>query len=335
MECLVGNRLKLEYMVDTDALGGRLVEHVCDKDLVVLQERIVSPPDKLSLVKPLSDNPLVIVNHACLPVQRTLVAAGKEGIDSFARLESGVVITSDDIRLLFSYPFLTGREISFDSFNEAYRGLEGLLRRTGFAETNIARTWFLVKEILRDYDLLNSVRDQWFAKWFEQGRVIPASTGIQSQINQEGHFSLECLAVDGTGIAVEQMHCSLQNEPIEYGKMFSRGILLSMPRSRIALLSGTASTDEFGEVKYFGDIARQCQHMLDSVRDLLMSVGMDFQDVAQAMLWLKHGKDRELCLEILGRNAFPLERCVLLLDCDVCRDEWLCEMEITAIKNLD
>ncbi|EIC20055.1 putative translation initiation inhibitor, yjgF family [Thiorhodovibrio frisius] len=333
MECLVGNHLVLEYIVDTDALGGNLVNHLCDNDLLVLQERIVSPPEKLSLVKPVSDNPLVILNDSSLPVQRSVVAVQKAGIDSFERLDSGVLLASDDIRLLFSYPFLTGKDISFDSFNEAYRGLEALLLQTGFTETNIARTWFLVKDILRDYDLLNQVRDQWFAKWFKKGDFIPASTGIQSRINQEGYFSLECLAVDGAGIAVEQMHCSLQNEPIEYGKMFSRGILLSMAQSRIALISGTASTDKFGEVKYFGDIARQCQHMLDSVSDLLNGVGMDFENVAQAMLWLKHGEDRELCLDILSRNGFPLERCVLQLDCDVCRDEWLCEMEITAVKN--
>lgn len=333
MECLVGNRLTLEYMVETDVLGGNLHDYVCDNDLIVLQERIVCPPDQLSLIKPVSDNPLVIFNETCPPVQRSLIAAQRTGIDAFQRWDSGVLLVSDDIRLLFSYPFLTGREISFDSFNEAYRGLESLLCQAGFTEANIARTWFLVKEILRDYALLNQVRDQWFERWYKQGNVIPASTGIQSWVNQDGHFSLECLAVDGAGIAVQQMHCALQNEPIEYGKMFSRGILLSMPRSQIALLSGTASTDKFGEVKHFGDIARQCQHMLDSVRDLLKSVGMDFENVAQAMLWLKHGEDRELCLDILSRNAFPLERCVLLLDCDVCRDEWLCEMEITAVKN--
>ncbi|MBK1730772.1 RidA family protein [Thiococcus pfennigii] len=333
MECLVGKRLILEYIVDTDAIGGDLVDYVCDKDLLVLQERIVSPASKLSEVKPVSDNPLVIVNDDRLPVQRSVVAVQKTGLDAFQRLDSGVLLESEDIRMLFSYPFLTGREISFDSFNEVYRGLDDLLRQAGFTETNIVRTWFLVKEILRDYDLLNEVRDEWFGRWFTKDCFIPASTGIQSRINEAGHFSLEFLAVDGAGIAIEQMHCALQNEPIEYGKMFSRGILLSTPQTRIALISGTASTDKCGEVKYLGDVAQQCQHMLDSVRDLLEGVGMGFENVAQAMLWLKHGEDREVCLDLVARNGFPLERCVLLLDCNVCRDEWLCEMEVTAVKN--
>ncbi|WP_245538959.1 translation initiation inhibitor, yjgF family protein [Thioflavicoccus mobilis] len=323
----------MEYIVDTDALGGNAVDYVYDNDLIVLQERIVSPAGKLNLVRPVSDNPLVIVNDDSLPVQRSMITAQKAGVDSFKQLDNGVMLMSQDIRLLFSYPFLTGKDVSFDSFNEVYGGLDDLLRQTGFKETDIVRTWFLVKDILRDYDLLNAVRDEWFATWFNDDHFIPASTGIQSHINHDGHFSMEFLAVDGDGITVEQMHCALQNEPIEYDKMFSRGILLSMPKSRIALISGTASTNKQGEVKFRDDIDRQFQYTLDSIEDLLNGVGMGFENIAQSMMWLKHGGDHAVCLDIAERNGFPMERCVQLLDCNVCRDEWLCEIEVTAIDN--
>lgn len=331
MECQVSRDLILEYIVDKDAANGSADQYIREKNLVVLQERIVTPPERLGTVTPLSRDPLVIFNDSSLPVQRSMIAVN--GSCRLEQLDFGVMLESDDTKMLFSHPLSTGETISFDSFNKVYTGLSRLLDQADLKANRIVRKWFFAKDIFRDYELINQVRDGWFSTWFNGSDFIPASTGIQSLINRSGHISLEFLAIDGKDIQIDQMHCSMQNEPIEYNKMFSRGILVSAPRGRIAFISGTASTDERGEVKYVADIARQFEHTLDCIADLLESVGMGFADIAQGMMWLKRKGDYQPCLEIARRYGFPIDRCLSLLDCNVCRDDWLCEIEVTAYKN--
>ncbi len=329
--CQFAEHFGLEYIVEKDAANGSAADYVQDNDLVVLQERIITPPSKLHLAHPISSEPLVILNDENLPIQRSVIAA-KHNV-SLEQLDSGIFVDAEEVRMLFSHPLRTGSEVSFQSFNNAYLCLESLLDQARLKQNRIVRTWFLVKDIFRDYDLINQVRDEWFAKWHNKEELIPASTGIQSAINRAGHFSLEFIAIDGEAVSFEQMHCSMQNEPTEYNKMFSRGVLVRLPASNLAFISGTASTDKQGQVKHAGDIDLQFQHTLDCIDDLLTSVNMEFEDIAQGIIWLKRKAYKEQCLEIAERNSFPTDRCLLLVDCNVCRDDWLCEIEVTAFRN--
>ena len=71
--------------------------------------------------------------------------------------------------------------------------------------------------------------------------------------------------------------------------------------------------------------------VLEVVSGILHQVNGAFADVAQAILYLKRSKDLASCLRLLDEAEFPRARTMFQIDTPVCRDNLLCEMEVTAV----
>ena len=101
--------------------------------------------------------------------------------------------------------------------------------------------------------------------------------------------------------------------------------------SKLLLISGTAAIDKTGSSVYIGNFESQIVFTLEIVSSILRQENGSFSNVAQAIVYLKRRKDMDSCLKILDGAGFPRARAIFQLDVDVCRDNLLFEIELTAV----
>ena len=202
-------------------------------------------------------------------------------------------------------------------------------------EDNCIRTWFFVRDVDTQYKGLV------LARWenFAQHGLVPethyiASTGIGGNpsdpkaIIQLGSYAL-------SGFKPEQQRylyaTSHLNRTSEYGVTFERGTLLQFGDRNHAIISGTASINNKGEVMYEGDIEKQTRRMWENVETLLGEAGMTMDDAMQLIVYLRDGADYEKVRQMFSEK-FPSIPTVFTL-APVCRPTWLIEMECMAIRS--
>lgn len=198
---------------------------------------------------------------------------------------------------------------------------------------NCIRTWFFVRDVDTQYTGMVKAR---MANFFEQGLTSKthylASTGIQGlPADQKAIIQLGTYAV--TGIAPEQQHYLYAldhlNPTIEYGVTFERGTLVNYGDRAHAIISGTASIDNKGQVMHVGDIVRQTERMWENVEALLAEAQMTMADCAQLIVYLRDVSDYETVRRMFAEK-YPAIPTVFTL-APVCRPTWLIEMECIGI----
>ena len=231
---------------------------------------------------------------------------------------------------------LTGGEPGDDldcqeQWQRIFDGAEEILEREGSSFRDVIRTWIYLPEMERDYDTLNLVRNA----FFERIGVtrIPASTGIQGGVypcDRLGAIDVYALRTQRAA-TVDQMHADTLNEAWEYGSAFARGMRVTREDRTVLYLSGTASVDTEGNVVHVGDIAGQVNRMLLNVEELLAASGAQPGDIIRATTYLKHREDFDTFRRIYAERGFPTELPHTICHADVCRPDWLVEIEVAAI----
>ncbi len=179
---------------------------------------------------------------------------------------------------------------------------------------------------------LNTAREQYFAKWYgAANHFMPASTGIQGRIIGKEALAIEFCSFSGGNTTIKQISSPLQNEPTDYGKLFSRAVSVRFPNSKLLLISGTAAIDQAGSSVYMGNFESQMAFTLKIISAILSQENGSFSNVAQAIVYLKRSEDMRSCLRILDEHGFPCDKVLYQLDVDVCRENLLCEIEVTAV----
>ncbi|MEI6631310.1 MAG: Rid family hydrolase [bacterium] len=128
------------------------------------------------------------------------------------------------------------------------------------------------------------------------------------------------------------------NEPIEYGKSFSRGINITLGETTLLFISGTASIDKFGNTFRPGDFISQTRRTFENLTALLRSTHATWHDVAQTRCYLKNIRRDYAEFNVLRNEfyrkqklrIFPASVCV---EANLCREELLVEIEAIAILN--
>lgn len=200
-------------------------------------------------------------------------------------------------------------------------------------EDNCIRTWFFVRDVDTQYKGLV------VARWenFTQHGLTPethyiASTGIGgTPSNPQSIIQLGCYALGGFEPEQQRyLHAATHlNRTSDYGVTFERGTLLQFGDRDHAIISGTASINNKGEVMYVGDIEKQTHRMLENVTMLLKEADMTMDDVAQVVIYLRDAADYET-VSCMFREKFPEIPAAFVL-APVCRTSWLIEMECIAI----
>ena len=201
-------------------------------------------------------------------------------------------------------------------------------------EDNCIRTWFFVRDVDTQY------RGLVVARWenFTLHGLTPethyiASTGIGGNPSDpKALIQLGCYALKG--FKPEQQRylyaASHLNRTSEYGVTFERGTLLRFGDRNHAIISGTASINNKGEVMHVGDIEKQTYRMWENVETLLQEAGMTMDNAMQLIVYLRDGADYETVSRMF-REKYPNIPTVFTL-APVCRPTWLIEMECMAIQ---
>jgi enamine deaminase RidA (YjgF/YER057c/UK114 family) len=313
------------------------------RDGYILQERIIVPPNLTSgtdsycagnIDKSKANSPLIFTGHPDLPVQYSaVIALLKKSSAQIEKDNKAIKIAADGINLLYSAPIVCSSDKNSHSFFASFEEISEILRAHQMRESSIARTWLFLKNILQDYERLNVARERFFAKWYSSStnHFIPASTGIQGHIMGNNILSMEFCAFSGRNISISQIFSPLQNEPTAYGKLFSRAVAVNFPKNKLVFISGTAAIDKTGTSVHIGNFESQMIFTLDVVKALLHEAGGTFPNMAQAIIYLKNSKDLSSCNRIIDEVGFPREAALFVLDVDVCRENLLFEIEVTAV----
>ena len=202
-------------------------------------------------------------------------------------------------------------------------------------EANCLRTWFFCDDIDHQYAGLVRARREFFtAAGLTPRTHYIASTGIAGRpVPEGGIVQMYALAVEGDFRQRYLYAPTHLNPTYEYGVTFERGVRLDACGSAWAIISGTASIDNKGQVLHVGDVTTQTRRMWENVEVLLREAGTDTSHIGQILVYLRRSEDYPVVAELFA-GRFP-DVPYVILHAPVCRPDWLIEMECMADIPLD
>lgn len=223
-----------------------------------------------------------------------------------------------------------------------FRQAERLLRAQGSTYQDVVRTWIYISDILDWYDDFNVVRNHCYSEYGFIGNTeklqaeqiyLPASTGIEGR-NPSGRAAvMDVLAIHSSPESttkVRPIYGTKQKSPFRYGSAFSRAMVIEEAKSKLILVSGTASIDEGGKSVFIGDPAAQVKQTLKVVSALIAPEGATLQDLCEATVFLKRKQDFPVYQKIAEESGLLNAPSVNVI-ADVCRDELLFEIDAAFI----
>ena len=222
----------------------------------------------------------------------------------------------------------------YDQALSAFENLNASLADFGMDFSDVVRTWIYADGILGWYTDLNRARDAFFRAHGVFDRFVPASTGIGWSCGDGAKVVLGAFAARGRkpgDMVRTPLPSPLQCPAPEYGSSFSRAVELRTPGWRRVLVSGTASIlPGSHEVAHVGDVDAQVDCTMRAVEAIYSSRCMSWREVSGALVYLKHESYRAAWDRWLAVHpAFPRAH-VRSIVADVCRPEWLFEIESDA-----
>ena len=222
----------------------------------------------------------------------------------------------------------------YDQAVSAFDRLVAALGDFGMDFSHVVRTWIYADGILGWYADLNRARDDFFRAHGVFDRFIPASTGIGWSCGDGAKIVLGAFAArekSSGGIVRTPLPSPLQCPAIEYGSSFSRAVEVRTPGWRRVLVSGTAAIlPGSHSVAHVGDLDAQVDCTMRAVEAIYASRGLSWKDITGALVYLKHETYRAAWdLWLAVHPEFPREHTRSIV-ADVCRPEWLFEIESDA-----
>jgi enamine deaminase RidA (YjgF/YER057c/UK114 family) len=209
---------------------------------------------------------------------------------------------------------------------------ESVLKQLGGDFRCVPRTWIWLGDILSWYGEFNGVRNQFFV---ERGIIgkgsrmsMPASTGIGLGLSKNGHFGMDLTAVLEPRDSIEFLGAIGQQQcALEYGSAFSRASRCDSPAGKTVFVSGTASIDAKGTTTHIGDAKGQIETTIENVRAVLRDMKCSNKDVVAAIAYSKTSEVEDVFEQFRKQLDWPW----IMVICDICRNDLLFEIEVTAI----
>lgn len=219
----------------------------------------------------------------------------------------------------------------------AFEALEKALAGAGMDFSNVVRTWIYADRILEWYGDFNAARNAFFASRGVYGRYVPASTGIGWTNSSGARIVLGAFAAKAKfsgSLEVEALPSPLQCPALEYGSSFSRAAEVRTPGWTRVIVSGTASIKPNShDVAHVGDVVAQIDCTMNAVSAIYESRGLSLRDVSGALVYLKDESYRANWEAwLLAHPEYPRGHSRAIV-ADVCRDDWLFEIESDAMRN--
>ena len=214
--------------------------------------------------------------------------------------------------------------------------LEGVLAEEGMSFADVVRTWLYIDRVCEWYGAFNAARSAFFETRHVFETFLPASTGIGCGNLDGAALVAGAIAMKPkrAGVRAETVESPLQAPAMAYKSSFSRAAEIIGPDARQLFISGTASIKPNShDVAYVGDIEKQVDCTMHAVRAILESRGYGWADASRAIVYLKQPGFRAAWQAWLKRNGLPADFAAETV-CDVCRDEWLFEIELDAVRGV-
>lgn len=248
---------------------------------------------------------------------------------------TGTVWEDDDAE----YCFLAGvnpADISESRGTQAssvFLQIEHFLAQAGMTFADVVRTWLYIDRVCEWYGEFNAARSAFFDARNVFETFLPASTGIGTA-NLDGAALVAgavAMRPKREGVRAEIVESPLQAPAMAYKSSFSRAAEFIRPGNNRLFISGTASIKPNShDVAYVGDIEKQVDCTMNAVKAILESRGYGWKDVPRAIVYLKEASFLETWRAWLAKNGLPADFAAETV-CDVCRDEWLFEIECDAV----
>lgn len=205
------------------------------------------------------------------------------------------------------------------------------LSQAGGSMKSIVRTWVWIKDILSWYDDFNKVRTNFFRKHGiinnSGGYNLPASTGIGIGPAGGAKCALDVFAVVNDKISIEHLvGGGEQGSAFDYGSAFSRASSSVTPAGKTVFISGTAAVSLSGETEHVGDIDAQVDATMAHARAILSDMGCTEDDIVQSIVYSKTREVEQVFNKKYGDLSWPR----IMVIGDICRDDLLFEIEVTA-----
>lgn len=213
---------------------------------------------------------------------------------------------------------------------QMFGNLECALDLAGFTFSDVVRTWFYNDDLLSWYDDFNRVRSAHYANIPWRTGSLPASTGVAARNPAGAALAVAAWAVrplSGRSWARE-VASPLQCPAPQYGSSFSRAMEVGSGGWRRLAISGTASIYPQGNTAFVGNAKKQVDLTMEVVAAILQSRGMDFGDATRAVAYFKHPLFQAYFDAWCGARFLHLP--VVPVQCDICRDDLLFEIEMDA-----
>ena len=212
--------------------------------------------------------------------------------------------------------------------------MESLLAEAGMTFAHVVRTWLYIDRVCEWYGEFNAARSAFFESRNVFNTFLPASTGIGSANLDGAAITAGAIAVKpkGASVRAEIVESPLQAPAMAYRSSFSRAAEILWPDRRLLFVSGTASIEPNShEVAFVGDIDKQIDCTMKAVYAILESRGYGWADASRAIVYLKEPSFRAAWQAWLAARGLPGDFAAETV-CDVCRDEWLFEIELDASR---
>lgn len=199
---------------------------------------------------------------------------------------------------------------------------------------DVPRKWIFLADMARDYDSINRARNTIYD--IQGIHPPPASTGIggaTSPVVQRCSMGLVALASPAGVVPTQQVRTEAMGEAYDYRSAFSRGMTVDYDDRTVVYISGTASINADNQIVHLDDIDGQLEKMLLNVKQLLEAANCNFQHVSNAVTYLKHPDFFEPCMQMFKRHGLSDQFVNTVCLAEVCRPQWLCEIEVTAVRN--
>ena len=135
------------------------------------------------------------------------------------------------------------------------------------------------------------------------------------------------------GVTVEPLPSPLQCPALEYGSSFSRAAEVRTPGWRRVIVSGTASiAPQSHAVAHQDDIAAQIDCTMKAVAAIYESRRLSWKDVTGALIYLKKESYQPVWEDWLAAHPDYPRAHARTIVADVCRPEWLFEIESDATQ---
>ena len=318
-------------------------------DARLLHERVFATDNALEIIRPIRIEAYGDLDDG-VPPTRLAVPAGESGDFSGvqvhavsdrrepAPLRLGEMVCGRTLTRK-GYKYITVSGLSAPDAGDAsaqarstFEKAEFALERAGANMLSVARTWVWLGDILAWYGDFNRVRTRFFTeRGLLDGRPEsarpPASTGIGVSLAGRPHCGLDLIAILGGRDLMRHYNASgNQRSPYEYGSAFSRATRAITPAGQTVYVSGTASIDASGKTQHIGNAAAQIKQTIANVCAVFRCMDCTDADVVQAIAYSKTRPIESLFLARSGTLAWP---CVSVI-ADICREELLFEIEVTA-----